>query len=87
MNAEIYYRQSREDRYDTDMNERVAALLDSLGIPIVGTWGGTFLAVDGPLGSENAFVLATDEDTARRAARLVEDIVGQPVAVEMLEDD
>lgn len=65
----IEYKQTMEERFDTDMNDRARALIDAFGdkVGVGGEAGGTDFSVEPPL-SEQTFYLVCDEETATAVA-------------------
>ena len=61
----IEYKQTMEERFDTDMNERARALIDAFGaaVAVSGESGGTDFSGDIPK-SEQCFYVICDETTA-----------------------
>ncbi len=60
----IEYKQTMEERFDTDMNDKARALIDAFGdrIAVSGESGGTDFSVEPPA-SEQTFYVDCDEDT------------------------
>jgi hypothetical protein len=86
---ELIYKQTRGERYDTDMNERAHAVLTRHKIAVHEEFGGTGFSDDPyELVAENGYVIDTDEMTARRLAKIIEsEVVGRTVAVSEITDD
>jgi hypothetical protein len=78
---QIYFQQTANERYDTDMNQRVRSLIEGAGIPIVEEFGGTALNVPADqLGSECGFVVRSQLATVTTiTASITEVLNGRPV--------
>lgn len=78
----IEYKQTMEERFDTDMNERARALIDAFGdgVAVSGESGGTDFSGDVPA-SEQCFYLMCSEATATEIASALSDTFDREVRV------
>jgi hypothetical protein len=74
---QIYFQQTANERYDTDMNQRVRSLIEDAGIPIVEEFGGTVLSVPADqLGSECGFVVRAPLATVTEISASITEVLG-----------
>lgn len=76
----IEYKQTMEERFDTDMNDRARALIDTFGdkVGVGGESGGTDFSVEPPV-SEQTFYVSCDEETATAIVSALTSELGREV--------
>lgn len=75
---ELQFKSSPNERYDTDLNDRVRMYLDNAGVKVTEEFGGSNLtsSMDDPDGSDNGWVIAVDGTTARQLATEISILIG-----------
>ncbi len=74
---QIEYKQTSEERYDSDMNDLVETQVKMFGVEILESYGGSGF---GPgMVAENGYVFKADEETAKRLQAHVAAYIDRPV--------
>lgn len=84
---ELYYEQTPNERYGTDMNDRVRNLIEEYGLRIDEEFGGSMIAADADaLVAEAGFVVEATLTDAIRVQEMTQDIIGRPVRLSKFDE-
>jgi hypothetical protein len=80
----ITYRQTMEERFDTDVNERAAKAIRELGVTILDNWGGCWYGPDlPPLCADEGFEVDATPEQVEQIRQTLAGIVGNPETIEI----
>lgn len=83
----ITYRQTLQERFDTDVNERAANAIRELGVPILNNWGGSWFGPDLPLlCADEGFEVDATPQQVEQIRQALAGIVGNPETIEVTTD-